>query len=422
LAGAQRRMSAKVCLITPGHLSTNPRVVKEADALAGAGYDVTVIAATFQKWSREADEAFASRPWRAVEPVPFGPLAPRRRRVTQVARYAMARSLERAGASHLLVRCAAAHQAAPDLAAAAARVEADLYIAHYTAALPAAARAAQLNGAKYAFDAEDFHLGEASDGPAGQRERRRIAAIEKAYLPGCAYITAASPGIANGYAETFGLSKPCVILNVFPLSEAANSCTRAGAAEPGPSVYWFSQTIGPNRGLECAVLAIGRSASRPHLYLRGNVGEAFRSKLESLSEQAGARDRIHFAPPSAPGDMVRLASAFDAGLVAETGHSRNRQIALTNKQFTYMLAGLPSIMSDIPAHRDFAAKAGAAVRLYRTDDPASLAEAIDDIFSSPERLAHGRSAAFRLGQERYNWDVEQSKFLACVERALSRPR
>ena len=28
----------RVCLLTPGHLSTNPRLVKEADALANAGY------------------------------------------------------------------------------------------------------------------------------------------------------------------------------------------------------------------------------------------------------------------------------------------------------------------------------------------------------------------------------------------------
>jgi hypothetical protein len=34
-------------LVTPGHLSTNPRLVKEADALAAAGYQVSVVSARF---------------------------------------------------------------------------------------------------------------------------------------------------------------------------------------------------------------------------------------------------------------------------------------------------------------------------------------------------------------------------------------
>lgn len=35
--------SHKICLITPGHIASNPRIVKEADSLHEYGYDVTVI-------------------------------------------------------------------------------------------------------------------------------------------------------------------------------------------------------------------------------------------------------------------------------------------------------------------------------------------------------------------------------------------
>ena len=34
---------ARICIITPGQLGSNPRVVKEANALAEAGHAVTVI-------------------------------------------------------------------------------------------------------------------------------------------------------------------------------------------------------------------------------------------------------------------------------------------------------------------------------------------------------------------------------------------
>src|SRR5829696_8064623 len=65
-----------ICLITPGHLSTNPRTVKEADALVGAGFEVTVIAADYLPWAQETDKTFSGRPWRTVPPVRFGPTAP----------------------------------------------------------------------------------------------------------------------------------------------------------------------------------------------------------------------------------------------------------------------------------------------------------------------------------------------------------
>ena len=65
---------ARVCLVTTGHPATNPRLVKEADALAGAGYAVRVVAATFLPWADQADAEFAERPW-PVERIPFGAMA-----------------------------------------------------------------------------------------------------------------------------------------------------------------------------------------------------------------------------------------------------------------------------------------------------------------------------------------------------------
>jgi glycosyltransferase involved in cell wall biosynthesis len=399
----------RVCLITPGHLSTNPRLVKEADALTQAGHEVTVLAATYQAWGRETDRAFAERPWRRASPVAFGPDAPAGLRILQVARQRAARAVFAAGARGPRIAAAAAHPATPDLAAAAAQIPADLYIAHYIAALPAAARAAQAHGAAYAFDAEDFHAGEAPDGVAG--DRPLIASVERAFLPGAAWVTAASPGIADAYVEAYGLARPTVLLNVFPRDEAPAGPTGGGSFEPGPSVYWFSQTLGPDRGLEAAIGAIGRARSRPHLVLRGQPARGYRAELERLAAQAGAADRLHVRPLAAPCDMARLAAEHDLGLAAETGRTRNRQIALTNKLFTYLLAGVPTLLSDIEAHRRIAAEMGGAARLYRVDDPETLAAAMDAYLLDPERLAKARAEAFLLGQTRYNWEVEKQTLL-----------
>ena len=46
----------KIVLITTGQPSTNPRIVKEADALHAAGYDVTVLYSFFISWAFEKDK------------------------------------------------------------------------------------------------------------------------------------------------------------------------------------------------------------------------------------------------------------------------------------------------------------------------------------------------------------------------------
>ena len=406
----------RICIVTPGALGSNPRVVKEAQALHEGGNDVTVIATrTLAVVDRRDEAVLAAAPWRARRldfTVRGGTW--RLRRAAQIG-HALAFSMsKRAG----LAGRGFSPFTGP-LAAAAKRVPADLYIAHYPAALPAAAIAAHRHGALYAFDAEDFHLGDLPDGPAYERRQRLIRAIEERYLPGCAYFTAASSGIADAYVEAYEIARPMVVLNVFPCAQAPSNPTPTGTAEPGPSVYWFSQTIGPDRGLECAVQAIGRARMRPHLYLRGSLASGFLDRLQSIAAAAGARGRLHILSPAAPSEMERLAASCDVGFSGEPGHTRNNRIALGNKLFTYLIAGLPVVMSDIPAHRAFAPEAGDAVRLYITDDADSLARALDSLLGDPTVLAAARAAAFRLGRTRFNWDMERAKLLDKIGAVLA---
>jgi len=412
---------ARICLVSPGHLSTNPRLVKEADALADAGHEVTLIIGDFSPWAREADKTIISRR-NVAQAICFGPLAALPTRVFQFLRVRLARWLVTTGLGSPAIVRAAWHPIAPNLVTAAKRVKADLYVAHYPAALPAAAIAARLHNGLYAFDAEDFHLGDPPDGIAYTSERHMIRAIEERYLPGCAYVTAASPGIADAYVNSYRIKRPTVVLNVFPRARAPTSPTPKGKAELRPSVYWFSQTIGPDRGLECAVRAIGRARSKPHLYLRGSPAAGFLDLLGRIAAEEGAADRLHIFPCAPPAEMEQLAAAYDVGLLGETGHTPNRRIALTNKQFTYLLSGLPIVASATPSHVSFAAEAGNAVRLYAVDDADELAATLDGLFENPHALDVARAAAYALGQTRYNWDVEKSVLVAQVATCLKDSR
>src|SRR5690242_19813042 len=60
-----RRMRAKrICLVSPQHLASNPRLVKEADALHEAGIAVRVIAGDATPGVRPLDDtSLAQAPW-----------------------------------------------------------------------------------------------------------------------------------------------------------------------------------------------------------------------------------------------------------------------------------------------------------------------------------------------------------------------
>ena len=122
---------------------------------------------------------------------------------------------------------------------------------------------------------------------------------------------------------------------------------------------------------------------------------------------------------AAPAEMVRLAADYDVGLSLETDVSENRRICLTNKIFTYLLAGVPVIMSDTPAQELLAPDLGQAARLCTLADPAGLAAILDALASAPAR-AEASQAAWRLGRERYNWDREQEVLLQSVAAAFAR--
>ena len=109
-------------------------------------------------------------------------------------------------------------------------------------------------GVPYAIDLEDFHGAEQVDSPAATLSHALAQRIERDVLPGALFLTASSPGIAAAYADRYGVS-PIVVHNTFPLpSKAARSpiLTRTGRLR----LYWFSQTIGPGRGLEDVVSAM----------------------------------------------------------------------------------------------------------------------------------------------------------------------
>lgn len=411
----------RVCLVTTGHLSTNPRLVKEADALTEAGFAVRVVACKFVGWADVADESYAGRSWWPVTWVRFGSRAPRlQRQWMRVRKKAAAHLVVQWGFLPYLVE-RALHHAVPELTRAAAGLPADLYIAHNLAALPAAARAAARHGARLGFDAEDYHRGEGQSGDAHSLSAALTRWAEQQYIPACDYVSASSDGIAEAYVRALGIPRPVTILNVFPLAERDTPVPTAeleAEKEPGTrTLYWSSQTIGPGRGLEDVLEALYLLDADVHLVLRGIWAAGFEVRFLGQAEALGVRHRVRVLAPVSPDQLVPLASRHDIGLALESPFVENRDICITNKIFTYLLAGLPCVATDTVGQRSVCEAVPVATRLVPARQPEAIAKAVESLLNAG---ATARNAALHSTEQRFSWDIERSAFLATVATVLGR--
>lgn len=409
---------ATICLITPGHIASTPRLVKEAGALIAAGHRVHVVAGNhYAPAARLDDTLLAGARWECTR-VDFqhgtGSLA---RRILR----RLARPLLACGSTSLTLAARAHHAYALHLGVVASRIPADLYVGHCLAGLPAAALAARRRGVPYGFDLEDFHETETVEAMNDRAEHASAALLCTRLIPGCRHLTAASPLIADACNQTYHV-RALSVLNVFPLSESpARPLPAAAITAKDPfRLYWFSQTVGEGRGLETVIDALGLMKEPVELQLRGECSGVYRRLLDARSRRAGLKRPLVFLPSAPPAEMARLSAHAHLGLSVEASSPPNRDICLTNKIFTYLLAGVPVALTPTRAQTALAPELGAAALLLDfAGDPAGCARALDAFAASPEHLAEARNHAWQLGRHRFNWDREQQVFLQSVAAALA---
>lgn len=409
---------AKICLLTPGQPSTNPRLVKEADAFVEAGHQVHVLCVHTVAWADQADKILLStRQWTCsyVGGEPGTALYWWTR-----LRHGVVRRLpvtwKLASAFRNWARC----RVTSELLAAAFQCGADLYVAHYTGALAVAGAVARGRGSLLAFDAEDFESGyyEYRTGPGTIDLLAET--VEREYLPECCYVTAASPGIAAAYRAKYGIPTPKSILNVFPLAERPAQFRETNPDGP-LRLYWFSQTIGPGRGLEDVIGAITKLRDCDiELYLRGRWSSGY-EQLLLQSARNGRLDltKIVFCPPSPSGEMVRLSAQYDIGLALERPASPNRDLCLTNKIFSYLLAGNAVAATATRGQKPILDAIGRAGFVYEPGDVDALVRGLRLWYDDRRELQQARREAWSYGTREFNWDLEKKRLLEIVNGVLT---
>lgn len=394
----------KACLITPGHIAADPRLVKEAQALSRAGMQVHLIFTQYVDYLIAHDKMIldANPGWTAqylnwsggsffskVVRVVGGLMRFTQNNNTKINRNYLWQ-LNKAIA-----------------------YPADIYIAHNPGAVSIAVTAAKKNKAKCGFDAEDFHRNERSDDENDEDVKLKTA-IENATIHQFDYMVAASPQIAAKYEELFNrIVTP--VLNVFPKTHIN---TIINNTDKPLQLFWFSQTIGRNRGLEMVIDAINLSGIVMELHLLGKVDISYKDKLLALNDKhQHPYAVIHFHSPVPGDELFNITAKYDIGIASEPGFSTNNKIALSNKLFTYIQCGLAVVASNTTAQAWFMEQYPETGKLYGDED--ELAAILTAYHSNRDLLYETKKSSYAIGQTKLNWEIESDKLITVVQQTLA---
>lgn len=408
----------KIVLITSGQPCLNPRIVKEADALVEAGYEVTLIYQYWNDWATALDiPLLASKKWGVIR---VGGSPKKHRFLYLATRFfnKTANVISRKFGFEYNIGELAIGRTTLLLSEEARQIKASLYIAHNLAALPAAVYAAKKNGSKCGFDAEDLHRFEMSNSEVS-RDFKLKKFIEEKYYPRTDYRTTSSIQIANQYKELFPKLTFAVILNVFARNLTTNQriLNNSGAIK----LIWFSQNIGLSRGLQDVLAALKILEKHEiEFHVLGYLSKEINIELEQLIKTLNFSQppKIFFYPPIAPDALYNFASQFDIGLATEPAFSKNNDSALSNKIFTYIQSGLSLIVSDTTAQKQLLEEYPDMGMIYKKSNPDSLAKVLQTYIDDRALLLKHQQRASQYAEKILNWEVEKQKFLSIVKKTL----
>lgn len=408
----------RIAIISGAPLSWNPRTYKEACLLASVGYDVVVYGVSLNSEGCRRDQKLATEnsfSFRSVAPK-FGHLFGGPLRAWCRLRYRFAKELfQLVGYNSRYIEGVYA----PELESAARKESSSYLILHNEASILLGRRLLR-DGYHLGADLEDWH---SEDLPLYARVGRPVEQLRKAeeyLLRFAGHVTCPSRAMSDALQAEFSVkTPPAVIYNSFSIKEA-DETDRKVLDRRNPNsrtILWFSQTIGPYRGLEDLFAALPHIEKPVEIHLRGTCVPNFESWLRTQLSTAYVNKVFIHAPVPFEELPSRIAE-HDIGFAGEIPHCRSRDLTVTNKILQYLLGGLAVVASDTKGQSEIAKKADGAVILFPSGNPRALADRINFLLDNPDRLEKMRKVAKSIATSNYCWELDRIRLLKIIDGAV----
>ena len=228
-----------------------------------------------------------------------------------------------------------------------------------------------------------------------------------------AFVMVANPGVAPELERRYGVGGVAIVPN-YPVEtgEVAPRDLRdlpgAEAIPVNAAVVLYVGGIMAHRGVEELLDAVS-GLPEAHLVCLG-AGGGITATIEDEIRQRGLEDRVHLVRPVPSEEVVPYAASATVGVSIVQPASLSYRLALPNKLFQYMAAGIPVVASDFPDVKGVVEGSGAGVVVDPTD-PRAVAAAIRRLIDDPSLARSMGAAGRRAVRERFNWDRSAQELL-----------
>jgi glycosyltransferase involved in cell wall biosynthesis len=402
-------------ILIGGHLATAPRPQKEAAAAIKSGCRVMIRGIWWN--DRLADEDLALAASIGAE---FAPVIDLRKRDRSTLLLKLKQRLAREVCSRFAWESSRALGiGAPEMLKEALRIKPDLTMVHSEAGLWVGDQLVQ-RGFRVGVDFEDWF---SEDLPMADRKGRPLGLLkrlERKLLREASLKLTTTQVMAEALAKDAGTKRlPEVIPNCFPWSKAPRSGTGTQdmRSPTARSFYWFSQTIGPGRGLETLGKALAQVQGDWELHLRGDLRN-YQSWFET-NFPALIRDRIKLHGPVSNAELPSASSGHDVGLALEEPHCASRDLTATNKIFEYLRCGLAVIATQTAGQEEVMSACPDVGWRVPPGDVEALRGVLQSCIDNRDLVMKARESALVAASSRWAWESFEGKMTDLLRKAAS---
>ena len=215
------------------------------------------------------------------------------------------------------------------------------------------------------------------------RKRSGYEDLENEYAHMADALVTVSPGLKALTEKRFS-APVTIVLNAPDLISATTTKPLREIVNISPEqiLMVYVGGIAPHRGAELILETMKGLRESIHLVFVSASMSGYIATLKDRSIELGIDKRVHFAPFVEPEAVVSYISSADLSLIPLSREIENYEVALPNKLFQSIHAGVPVVVSNNPDMERFVKESGIG-EVFLGGDSLSMSEAISKVVNDP---------------------------------------
>jgi glycosyltransferase involved in cell wall biosynthesis len=389
-------------MIVWNEFHNDARVLKEAETLQAAGYQVTVHALHTPGITKERETLASGVNVVRVARSPFWKWRKRKQRRNQFKNDPVGKISSKNQVLRLFARLWTHF----GLLWAMVKAKPDLIHGHDVNTLPTAWLASVLTRSPLIYDAHEI----STDREGYASFRNLVGWVERRLMPKAAGLITTTDTRAKFFARANGITRPLVLQNRprFVSVESSQRIRIELELKESWPIVLYQGGLQQGRGLERLVDSAAQVSGAYFVFIGGGRLESI---LKERTYSLGLEDRVHFIPTVALADLPSYTASADIGVQPIENTCLNHFSTDSNKLFEYMMAGLPVVATNLPEIRKLVREHELGI-LVTPGNTAELVSAIKSLVDNRElRQIIGRNSS--KASEQVNWE-EQEKTLVSL--------